>query len=125
MLKIVPVYAAVLALLFLMLSVRVIRARRGNDVGFGSAGNDDLERRIRVHGNFAEYVPFALLLLAMAEWRGGNPLILNALCALLLAGRIAHAVFLSRPSTDAIGRVVGMTGTQTAILGAALLLLAG
>ncbi|MBS0560025.1 MAG: MAPEG family protein [Proteobacteria bacterium] len=125
MLKIVPVYAAILALLFLVLSLRVILGRRSNNVGFGSAGSDDLERRIRIHGNFAEYVPFALLLLALAEWRGGYPLILNALCALLLAGRIAHAVFLSRPSTDDIGRVLGMTGTQTAILGAALLLLAG
>jgi uncharacterized membrane protein YecN with MAPEG domain len=124
MLVITPLYAAALAVLFLVLSVRVIVSRRIADVGFGAPGGSALERQVRVHGNFAEYVPFALLLLAMAELRGAAPLWLHVAGVLLLAGRIVHAVGVSRPGTDDIGRIVGMTGSQTAILIGAILILA-
>ncbi len=69
-LRIVPFYAALLALLFMVLSVRVMRERGRARVAIGTGGNIALERRIRVHGNFAEYVPLALLLLAFMELRG-------------------------------------------------------
>ena len=115
MLNIVPIYAAVLAVLFLALSVRVIIARRSQLVGFGAPENSDLQRRVRIHANFAEYAPFALLLLGMAELRGADPVWLHVGCASLLVGRLAHAVGLSRQSTDDVGRILGMTGSQTAI----------
>jgi uncharacterized protein len=117
-------YAAALAIVFLVLSVRVIVLRRARAIGFGSTDNPELERRVRVHANFAEYTPFALLLLAMAELRGAPALWLHIGCALLLAGRLVHAIGLARPATDTLGRILGMTGSQTAILiGAGLLVL--
>lgn len=117
-------YAAALALLFLALRVRVIVLRRTGAIGFVSAYNPELERRVRVHANFAEYTPFALLLLAMAELRDAPAPWLHAGCALLLAGRLAHAIGLSRPATDNLGRILGMTGSQSAIvIGAGLLVL--
>lgn len=122
-LTILPPYAAALAILFMILSLRVIAARRGRRVGFGSGGDADLERRIRVHANFAEYVPFALLILAMAELRGAPALWLHLAAALLLAGRVAHAFGVSRTHTDDWGRILGMAGSQTAILIGAVLLL--
>ena len=64
---IVPVYAAVLAFIYIVLSVRVIRARRNAKVAIGTKGNAHLERKIRVHANFAEYVPLALLLATFIE----------------------------------------------------------
>ena len=124
-LVIVPYYASLLALLFVLLSVNVIRARRLHKVGIGVAGNSDLERPVRVQANFAEYAPFALLLLAMAEIRGAPPLLLHPLCACLLLGRIAHAWGVSRPNEDFRFRVAGMGATFTAIAGAALTLLLG
>lgn len=75
-------YAAALAIVFLVLSVRVIVLRRARAIGFGSTDNPELERRVRVHANFAEYTPFALLLLAMAELRGAPALWLHIGCAL-------------------------------------------
>ena len=117
------VLATALGVWFLVLCVRVIVLRQRSGVGFGSGGDAELERRARIQGNFAEYVPLALLLLGMAELRWAGSVWLHLGCALLLAGRLAHAVGLSRPSTDQLGRVVGMTGSQSAILlGAALLL---
>ena len=50
---IVPLYATVLALLVVLLSIHVIRGRGRCQVAIGSCGEPDLERRIRVHTNFA------------------------------------------------------------------------
>jgi len=124
-LAIVPHYAALLALLFVLLSVNVIRARRRHRVAIGTAGNSGLERPVRVQANFAEYAPFALLLLAMAEIRGAPALVLHLLCASLLAGRVLHAWGVSRPDEDVRFRIAGMGATFTAIAGAALALLLG
>jgi len=122
---IVPVYAALLALLFVALSLRVIGARRSGKVPIGAGGDAGLERRMRVHANFAEYTPFALLLLALAELRGAPALLLHGLCVTLLAGRAAHAWGVSNPSEDFRFRVFGMAATFTVILLTALLLLVG
>jgi uncharacterized membrane protein YecN with MAPEG domain len=123
-LSIVPYYAACLAALFLVLSLNVIRGRREHRVALGT-GKGDLERRVRVHGNFAEYVPFALLLLAMAEVRGAPPPVLHALCLCLLLGRVAHAWGVSRPDEDLRFRTAGIGATFAAIAGAALALVFG
>ena len=64
---ITALYAALLAGIFVILSVRVIAARRGSGAPLGDGGNPELLRRIRVQGNFSEYVPLALILLALAE----------------------------------------------------------
>ena len=120
-----PYYAALLALLFVSLSVNVIKARRRHKVAIGVAGNSDLERPVRVQANFAEYAPFALLLIAMAEIRGAPPFLLHLLCVCLLLGRAAHAWGVSRPREDFRFRVAGMGTTLTAIAGAALTLLLG
>ena len=53
--SIMPWYAAALALIFVGLSIRVIRGRGLHRVNLGSGGVDDMERRIRAHGNFAEH----------------------------------------------------------------------
>ena len=60
-------YAALLAALFLYLSVRVIGWRRDRRVEFGHGEDFELLRRMRVHANFAEYVPFAIVLMGLAE----------------------------------------------------------
>ena len=121
MLTVTPYYAAALGLLFGVLSLRVIVVRRSKNIGFGAADDADLERRIRVHANFAEYVPMTLLLLGMAEVRGAPHLWLHIFNTALLLGRVVHAIGVSQPATDNIGRVIGMTGTQSALLGGALL----
>ena len=56
-LKIIPIYAALLALLFLALSVRTLRLRRRLNISVGDAGNTKMLRAMRAHANFAEYVP--------------------------------------------------------------------
>ncbi len=35
---------------------------------------------MRVHSNFADYVPFALVLLYLVEIQGANPILVHGLC---------------------------------------------
>ena len=64
-----PLYVALLALWLLVLSARVIRERQAARVSLGDGGNRRLQRAIRGHANFVEYVPLALLMLAILLFR--------------------------------------------------------
>jgi len=65
--NILPLYAALLAMLFVALSIRTLRLRRRLRIGIGDAGNEQMLRAMRVHSNFAEYVPLTLFLIYLAE----------------------------------------------------------
>ena len=120
---ITSLYGAVLALLFVGLSIRTIGLRRRHRVAVGDAGNEELLRAMRVHSNFAEYVPLTLLLIYMLEAPGTQPALIHALCLSLLIGRVAHAYGVSRVGEDYRFRVFGMAATFTALVGAAIFLL--
>jgi len=67
MVQITSTYAAILAIVFVVLSVRVVMQRCAVQVSLGDGGNLSLLRRQRAHANFAEYVPLALILMALTE----------------------------------------------------------
>lgn len=123
-LSVTPWYAAALALLFLALSLQVVRYRRGHRVSLGDAGDPALLARIRAHGNCAEYAPMGLLLLLVAELSGTSPLWLHLLGLMLLGGRLAHAAGLSFFPRRFGLRTAGMLLTFAALaLGAVLAVL--
>ena len=122
MLNIVPIYAAIFALLFILLSLRVISLRRSSGMALGHFGCDALERRVRAQGNFAEYVPLTLLLLTFVELKLWPAWSIHALATALLVGRISHAYGVGNPREDYRFRVTGMALTFI-VLGIAALLL--
>ena len=89
--QILAVYGAVLGLIFIGLSVLTIRTRRAQQISLGTGDDDTLQKRMRAHANFAEYVPLALILLAGAAIMGAHPWFLHAGGILLCAGRLGHA----------------------------------
>jgi uncharacterized membrane protein YecN with MAPEG domain len=97
----------------------VIKARRLYRVALGSGQHRLVERAMRAHGNFAENVPLALLLLALAEVNGLPGWALHALGVTLLAGRALHATGIAREPEDFRWRVVGMGLTFTMLVAAA------
>ena len=117
------VYAAVFGLVFVALSFRVIRIRQRLGVGLGDGEDPLLRRAIRVHGNFAEYVPFALLLVYFAEQAARNALAAHVLCGLLLLARLSHAWGVAQVREELRFRVFGLSVTGLVICGAALLIL--
>jgi hypothetical protein len=122
-LPIVSFYAALFGLLFATLSIRTLRLRRRLRIAVGDAGDLTLLRAMRVHANFAEYVPLTLLLIWFVEVGGAHRLFVHALCAGLLAGRIAHAIGVSRVNERYGWRVLGMALTLTPLIAAAIGLL--
>lgn len=117
---ITPVYAGLFALFFVVLSLRVIGMRRVAQVGLGDGGNRVLLRRLRVHGNFAEYVPLALVLMALTELQGAPAWTLYVIGTTLIIGRLLHAYGVSQEPEKFGLRVVGMALTFTALITAAL-----
>ena len=120
---IVPTYAAILVLIFVFLSVRVIQMRGSAKIGMGHGGNPVMERLIRVHGNFAEYVPLALLLLAFMEMQRHSIYIIHVLCIVLILARIIHAVGVTPVNENFPMRVLGVLGTFAVLVIAAISLL--
>ena len=85
-----PLYAGLLALWFLLLTLRVVQERHRTQIALGDGGDATLARRIRGHANFAEYVPLALLLLAILELSRFSIYVIHALGAALLISRVLH-----------------------------------
>ena len=113
---ILPVYAALLALLFVLLSVRTIRTRHSRGVALGHGEDPAMLRAMRVHANFAEYVPLALLLIYFVELSSQAPWLVHLLGVTLLLARLCHAFGMSRTPENFRYRVVGMGLTFSVIL---------
>ncbi len=116
-------YAALAALLFVALAGLVVRARWKYRTGLGIGTDPAMERAVRVHANFVEYVPLALLLLLLSEIGGARPGLLHACGGVLVASRVLHAYGLSRTSGRSFGRFWGTAGTWAVLLGLAIVLL--
>jgi uncharacterized protein len=118
---ITALFAALLAVLLLILSARVIGQRRGAKVEIGEGSDRELLRRVRVHANFVEYTPFVLILMGLAESMKAPALAVAAVGTLLLIGRIIHAYGLSHTPHIMRLRVGGMALTFTALASGAAL----
>lgn len=118
-LKVIAPYAAVLAVFYIVLTLRVIKQRYRAKASLGDGGDEMLQRAIRVHGNFAEFVPFALLLIAMAEINGAPFWAIHALGSLLVLARLSHAYGISHGLEKLRFSQAGVIGTFIVLIGAA------
>lgn len=92
-LPITSITAASLAVIMLPLTLQVsLRRLAIGSVVFGDGGDDVLRRRIRAFGNFIEYAPICLILLALLEAQGAGTAWLWTTSALLVAGRVIHGL---------------------------------
>ena len=112
--------AALLAPLYLLLTLRVVSQRREAKVAIGVGGDKPLLRRSRVHANFTETVPYALILMGLAENLLTPRAVMYAIGVCLLAGRLSHAYGVSQDKENFSFRMAGMILTFAAIAIAAL-----
>jgi uncharacterized membrane protein YecN with MAPEG domain len=116
-------WSGLLGLLYLMLAGFVVRHRYRAKVGIGDGGDPALSRAIRVHGNFAEYVPLTLVLLFLLATAGWGSLYIHVLAGILFAARLAHALGLAGSDGPSIGRGAGMLGTWGVLAAASVMAL--
>jgi uncharacterized membrane protein YecN with MAPEG domain len=97
--RITLLVASLHVLFYLFLTLRVILHRKAHRIGVGTGGDAAMTRKVRVHANFAEYVPLAL--------SGTAAVVLWTCGVLLLAARVLHAVGLGSSAGYSTGRFGG------------------
>jgi uncharacterized membrane protein YecN with MAPEG domain len=108
-------YTAANAIILLVLSMRVVRARFKTATAIGDGGKPEMAAPLRAHANSAEYVPLALVLLwALASPLGRSIWLIHGMGLTLTIGRILHAVGLSRTTGPSPLRFAGMVLTWIA-----------
>ena len=108
-------YAALLALLYLAITVGVLRARYASKIALGTGEDRGLFRAARAHANFAEYVPLILVLMVLAESGGAPRLLVHAIGLATLVGRSLHAYGIRQEPEPLAFRMSGMILTLTAL----------
>ncbi len=117
---ITPLFAAIFALGYLYLAIVVIKIRRSEKITYGlenrdSVKNRDLEKAVRIHANFIEYVPLALILFWFLENITYSHKAVFWLGCILLVARVAHVIGMNNPRDYIIFRVAGTAATLTVI----------
>ena len=118
--RITLLFTSLHVLLYLALSFRVVAHRKASRIGIGTGGNEALGRAVRVHANFGQYVPLALLLLALLEVSGIHTGLLWIFGAALFVARVLHAVGLGASAGVSFGRFSGAVLTFTVLLAMAV-----
>jgi len=115
-LALTPLYAGLIGVLFVILSLRVSTRRMSAKVTSGDGDDKALFKRIRVQANCAEYAPIGLLLLAMVELQGAPVWMVHLFGLMLLTGRVMHAVGYGRTPQIVPLRRIGMMLTYLMLL---------
>lgn len=116
---IVALYGGLNAVFNIFLATRVSSARRSSKTSLGLGSDEALLHANRAHGNNAEFVPLALVMLLICELSGGSSTVLHVMGGVLLLARILHVIGIPRPAPN-VPRVAGTTLTWLTILGAAI-----
>lgn len=124
MIPITALYAALLVAVLVCLTTRIGLLRAKTGISILDGGNARLAVEMRRHGNFAEHVPLAIVLMAIVEINGGSSLFLHVVGIALVISRVAHPFGLHHDRVQAPLRLIGAVGTSlvTIALGVVALL---
>jgi uncharacterized membrane protein YecN with MAPEG domain len=100
-------YGGANAFLTAALGMNVSRMRGRDKVFVGDGGSAEMNRAIRAHGNNAEWVPLAIVLLLLLELAGVSATALHVFGGGLLFARVAHAHgALAKAPTTVVGALL-------------------
>jgi len=111
-----PLFAALFGLFYFILSINVVRFRIGQKVSLGSGDNRDIEKAIRIHANFIEYVPLILLLFYFYEVMSLSGSLVFFLASALFIARICHITGMLNPKEWMLLRQLGAGVTFLVLL---------
>ncbi len=119
MLEITAFYTGILALIMVFLAYKTSARRREAKINLGIGDDRIMERRSRAFGNFIEFVPMMILLMAMIELQGHKALFIHMLGVAIIVARLFHALGITGALKAVNGRFLG------SLLSYIILLLAG
>jgi uncharacterized membrane protein YecN with MAPEG domain len=114
-------YGAILAIIIVALGINVTVHRVKLKVPLGDGGNAEMLRMIRLHGNAVEYIPLALVLMAIYELNGGWHIALHIAGIAMVAARLIQTAGMWSTEVAGAGRRVGQSLTWLSLIGLALL----
>ena len=116
-------YAGLLGLLAVAVAFPAGMLRGKLNISVGDGGNPALLLAMRRHANFAEWVPLALILIALLELNGVSTRAIHSLGAALVIARLLHAIGLKSDTLQSVGRGVGAMATALITVTASVWLL--
>ena len=118
----VALWTGLSLLLVLALSLRISVRRRKLKVSVGDGGHAELTATTRAFGNAIEYMPLALVALAvLAVFFSAT--VVHAVGGAFFLGRVLHAWGMAQEKQPAVGRMMGMLLTYVPFIAAAGLLI--
>lgn len=117
---ITAVIAALNALILMFLAAKIPFKRMKTRTNLGTGDSDELLRAVRAHGNAAEYIPIALILILILELFAAPAWLLWSLGGLLTVARLAHPIAIYKHTGPTLFRGIGAIGSTAVIVIAAL-----
>ncbi len=121
--QITSLYAALLALVYMVLFGMIGATRTRVNLSLGDGGKREMIIANRRHMNFVENVPMALLLIGLLEATGVSKTMIHSLGLVLLAARIIHPFGIDPDIMNRPARIIGAGATALVILVSAGVLL--
>ena len=109
-------YAALNALIMLILGILVVRARVMTQTDIGDGGKPAMAGPLRAHGNNSEWTPMALLMIWALCPLGGSIWLIHGVGIPFTLGRIVHGIGLSRNTGPSPLRFIGIVLTWIAYI---------
>ncbi len=103
---ITALYACILAGLLVGLAFQVIKQRRIHRVVYSDGGVKALQIARSAQGNASDYIPITLILMALLEFNGAQPVWIHLTGIIFVIGRVIHAISIIKENVK--GRVKGM-----------------
>lgn len=116
-------YAGLLGLLAVAVAFPAGMLRGKLNISVGDGGNPALLLAMRRHANFAEWVPLALILIALLELNAVSTRAIHSLGAALVIARLLHAIGLKSDTMQSVGRGLGAMATALITVTASVWLL--
>jgi uncharacterized protein len=116
-------YAGLLGILAVAIAFPAGMLRGKLNISVGDGGNPALLLAMRRHANFAEWVPLALILIALLELNGVSTRAIHSLGAALVMARLLHAIGLKSDTMQSVGRGLGAMATALITVTASVWLL--
>jgi len=116
MLAITGFYTGILAIMMFVLAYMTSARRREAKINLGTGNDEIMERRSRAFGNFTEFVPMLILLMAIFELQGYPTVYVHILGIVTVIGRLFHALGMTKVLTIINGRFAGAFLTYMSLL---------
>jgi uncharacterized membrane protein YecN with MAPEG domain len=113
---ITALYAGLLGLMSIAVALPAGRMRSEKGISVGDGGDIDLVLAMRRHANFVEFVPLALILIALLELNGVGGMVIHAFGASLVVFRICHAIGLDAHQISSPLRGIGAGGSTLVVV---------